>query len=177
MHGVFHSHREWNQFGLCAAALKLRSWCGLPPTPPLHLHLHPVPPHSHWASHSRRHPSWIPCAFTATDHSFWNIPLPSHQLHTHLLVLQSSALVTSSKKPLLDSSKKKAIPWDFLHSPVVKNLPCRAGDAVSVPGWGTKIPHAMEELSPWAKTRESVAHSERSTWCCVPQLRRSQRNK
>ena len=28
---------------------------------------------------------------------------------------------------------------DFPHSPVVKNLPCNAGDVDSIPGWGAKI--------------------------------------
>ena len=27
---------------------------------------------------------------------------------------------------------------------VGENLPCNAGDAGSIPGWGTKIPHAEE---------------------------------
>ena len=31
---------------------------------------------------------------------------------------------------------------DFPGDPVVKNLPSNAGDTSSVPGWGTKIPHA-----------------------------------
>ena len=33
---------------------------------------------------------------------------------------------------------------DFPGGPVVKNLPSNAGDAGSIPGQGTKIPHAME---------------------------------
>ena len=37
---------------------------------------------------------------------------------------------------------------DFPGGPVVKNLPCNAGDTGSVPGQGTKIQHAMEQLSP-----------------------------
>ena len=37
---------------------------------------------------------------------------------------------------------------------VVKNLPANAGDAGSSPGQGTKIPHAMEQLSPCATTTE-----------------------
>ena len=38
--------------------------------------------------------------------------------------------------------------WDFPVGPVVKNLPSNAGDAGSIPGWGTKIPHATGQLSP-----------------------------
>ena len=33
---------------------------------------------------------------------------------------------------------------------MVKNLPCKAGDVGSIPGWGTKIPPAIEQLSPCA---------------------------
>ena len=33
---------------------------------------------------------------------------------------------------------------DFPGGPVVKNLPCNAGDKGSIPGWGTKIPHSEE---------------------------------
>ena len=38
--------------------------------------------------------------------------------------------------------------WDFLGGPVVKNLPCNAEDTGSIPGWGTKIPHAVEHVLP-----------------------------
>ena len=31
---------------------------------------------------------------------------------------------------------------DFTAEPVLKNLPCNAGDTGSIPGPGTKIPHA-----------------------------------
>ena len=38
--------------------------------------------------------------------------------------------------------------------PVVKNLPCKAGDRGLIPGGGTRIPHAVEQLSPCPATRE-----------------------
>ena len=44
--------------------------------------------------------------------------------------------------------------WDFPGGPVVKNLPGNAGDAGSIPGQGTKIPHAAGQLSPRATTTE-----------------------
>ena len=44
---------------------------------------------------------------------------------------------------------------------MVKTLLCNAGDMGSVPGQRTKIPHAMEQLSPHAK--ESKSHHEDST--------------
>ena len=36
----------------------------------------------------------------------------------------------------------------FPQGPVVKNLPCNAGDTGSICGWGTKIPLAKEQLNP-----------------------------
>ena len=44
--------------------------------------------------------------------------------------------------------RKKIILQDCPCGPVVKNPPSNAGDAGSTTGWGTKIPHAMEKLSP-----------------------------
>ena len=43
---------------------------------------------------------------------------------------------------------------DFPGGPVVKNLPCNAGDTGSIPGQGTVIPHATGQLSPRATTTE-----------------------
>ena len=41
--------------------------------------------------------------------------------------------------------------------PVVKNSPASAVDTGPIPGQGTKIPHAREQLSPRATTGESCA--------------------
>ena len=46
----------------------------------------------------------------------------------------------------------KYVPWDFPGGPVVGNLPCNTGDVGSTPGLGTKIPHAMGQLTPRATT-------------------------
>ena len=46
----------------------------------------------------------------------------------------------------------------FPGGPVVKNPPCNAGDMGLIPGQGTKIPHAAEQLSLSATPRESVFH-------------------
>ena len=49
---------------------------------------------------------------------------------------------------ILYSSVKNIQPRrDFPGGPVVKNLPCNPGDVGSIPGQGTKIPHAVEQLS------------------------------
>ena len=46
---------------------------------------------------------------------------------------------------------------DFPGGPVVKNPPSNAGDVGLIPGWGTKIPHAMGQLSPHATTTEPTS--------------------
>ena len=56
---------------------------------------------------------------------------------------------------------------DFPGSPVVKNPPYNAGDAGSIPGQGTKIPHAAGQLSPCATTTEPTHPG-----ACAPQLER-----
>ena len=43
---------------------------------------------------------------------------------------------------------------DFPGGPVGKNLPSNAGDADSIPGRGTKIPHAQGKLNPSTSTTE-----------------------
>ena len=45
---------------------------------------------------------------------------------------------------------------DFPGGPAVKNPPSNAGDAGSIPGRGTKIPHATEQLSPHATTKSPL---------------------
>ena len=42
--------------------------------------------------------------------------------------------------------------WDVLDCPEVKNLSFNAGDMGLMPGWGTKIPHALGQLSLHAAT-------------------------
>ena len=44
--------------------------------------------------------------------------------------------------------------WDFPGGPLLKNLPYDAGDVGSIPGQGTKIPHAAGQLSLHATTTE-----------------------
>ena len=44
---------------------------------------------------------------------------------------------------------------------MVKNPPCNAGDAGSIPGLGTKIPPAAEQLSPHTTTTEPESSGAR----------------
>ena len=46
--------------------------------------------------------------------------------------------------------------------PVVKNPPYNVGGSGLIPGWGAKIPHVVEQLSPCTTPRESLHHSKRS---------------
>ena len=48
---------------------------------------------------------------------------------------------------------------DFPGSSVVKNPPCNSEGVGSIPGWGTKIPHAKEQLSSCTITTESPDHN------------------
>ena len=55
---------------------------------------------------------------------------------------------------------KNTFQVDFRGSPVVKNLPANAGDRGSIPGWGTKIPHATTTSS-YAATKK-IPHAARN---------------
>ena len=56
--------------------------------------------------------------------------------------------------------------WDFPGGPVVKNLPSNAGDKGLIPGWGSKIQHAMLQLlSPSAATREKSLYFNGKPMC------------
>ena len=50
--------------------------------------------------------------------------------------------------------ERKRTPWDIPGSQVVKNPPANAEDVGLIPGPGTKIPHAMGQLSLCATTTE-----------------------
>ena len=50
---------------------------------------------------------------------------------------------------------------DFPGAPVAKNLPSNAGDVGLIPGQGTKIPHATEQLSQNTTTAEPAPHYSR----------------
>ena len=73
--------------------------------------------------------------------------------------------------------------WCWGDSPggsVVENLPCNVGDAGSVPGWGTKIPHAAAELlKPACSAARAplenpllllLSHFSRVRLCAAPQM-------
>ena len=51
---------------------------------------------------------------------------------------------------------------DFPGCSMIKNLPFNERDAGSTPGLGTKIPHAMGQLSPHTATTEPTHLSQRT---------------
>ena len=67
-----------------------------------------------------------------------------------LIILQ--AIIVNPRRHI-----PKYLTRDFPRGPMVKNLPCHAGDAGSIPGQGTKIPHAEKQpnLHATAKTQRS----------------------
>ena len=64
---------------------------------------------------------------------------------------RGAILKAQQGKPASGYNSKMQLPrvlgWELPCGPVVKNLPCSAQDTGSVPDWGTKIPHAAEQLT------------------------------
>ena len=52
--------------------------------------------------------------------------------------------------------------WDVPGGPLVKNLSCNSGDTSSIPGQGTKIPHAAGQLRLHATTRQPACRNYRA---------------
>ena len=55
---------------------------------------------------------------------------------------------------------KNTFTQGFPGGPAVRNPPCNVENPVSVPGQGTKIPHATEQLNPCATTAEPTPQPE-----------------
>ena len=82
----------------------------------------------------------------------------------------------------LRTQARLRFPKDFPDGRVVKNLPCKAGDMGSIPGWGTKIPHDEEQLSQLAATTVPTYLHHKSSLCAqdpqdATKTQRSQINK
>ena len=58
---------------------------------------------------------------------------------------------------------------------MVKNPPSIAGDKGSIPGWGTKIPHGVEQLDPCTATGEPC--DARKKACALQQKTQAQPKK
>ena len=79
----------------------------------------------------------------------------------HLASSLNSKKLTNKKVSRFKSKKKR----DFPRGPVVKNPLFNAGDAGSIPCWGTKIPHAVEQLGLCPTTREKPASGNQDPEC------------
>ena len=103
----------------------------------------------------------------------------TYEKPTANIILNEKRLKTFPKDQEQD---KNAHFRDFPGCPVVKNLPSNAGDVGSIPGRGTKIPHAAGQLSSHTTTTELLHLIERSLvpqtteptrfGTCAPQLER-----
>ena len=69
--------------------------------------------------------------------------------------MYADLFVIAAKCPAI-RDELESMAWDFPGGPVVKNLPCNARDVGLIPGWGTKIPYAVEQLSPCTATTECM---------------------
>ena len=79
---------------------------------------------------------------------------------------------------LLFLNKHLSYGRDFPGGPVLRIHPPIQGTRPSIPGWGTKIPHAAGQLSPRATTREKPARGNEEPCnkrSCVPPARGSQK--
>ena len=75
-------------------------------------------------------------------------------------------LETVVQDEVSQKEENKKISWMGLAGdPVAKNMPCNAGDADSIPGGGTRLSHASEQLSPCITTTQPVCSGVH-----VPQL-------
>ena len=69
-------------------------------------------------------------------------------LQHHLLQVYAFSIA------LICTFVKNHLARDFPGGPVVKNPPSNAGDAGSIPGKGTRIPHATGQLGPHTTATE-----------------------
>ena len=73
-----------------------------------------------------------------------------------------SNLLSKEFKVIIIKTLKELRRRDFPAGQMVKNLPSNAGDAGSILGQGTKIPHAAGQLSPHTTTTELMCLNERT---------------
>ena len=70
--------------------------------------------------------------------------LPEHQMLEEISIALFQKLKKKKKKmESFHANQNIGQYGDFPVGPVVTNLPSNARDACLIPGWGTKIPHAM----------------------------------
>ena len=88
-----------------------------------------------------------------------NTPWSTRAQELSAATKNEAALSEPTGNNIQDTSSEKAQCRDFAGGPAVKNLSCNAGDAGSISGRGTKIPHATGQLTPRATTTEPTRHN------------------
>ena len=71
------------------------------------------------------------------------------------MVVSTTAVFSTALECMSPRVSAIALNKDFTGGPVIENPPFNAGDTGSIPGQGTKIPHAMGQPSPCSATREA----------------------
>ena len=90
-----------------------------------------------------------------TQLHFKTISKMMHRVELQKANISIKSKCVHSEISLNASLLKVTVFLDFPGSPVVKNIPCDAGDLGSIPGWGTQILHTMGQLRPHAITKEA----------------------
>ncbi|KAI4568734.1 hypothetical protein MJG53_014352 [Ovis ammon polii x Ovis aries] len=85
-----------------------------------------------------------------------------------MVAVQEDGLVVDLSEAVECRSADEDVIKDFPGGPVVKNLPCNAGDVGSILGQGTEIPYSSEQLNQCTPTKGSMHCIENSH---MPQLR------
>ena len=92
-----------------------------------------------WEDPRRR--KWQPTPVSTLGKSHGQRSLVRYRMWGH----KESDLTEHARTQYLNKNK---LSRDFPGGPVIKNPPANAGDMGSIPGLGTKIPHAVGKLSP-----------------------------
>ena len=85
--------------------------------------------------------------------------LPPTSLCSEKLTQPPKACVVINDPQITELGTEKMTARDFPAGPVVENPISNEGDAGSISGWGTKIPHAMGQLILDATAAEPVCHN------------------
>ena len=107
-----------------------------------------------WRSRRERSQVWL----TSHIQSYqWSLSPFLHNPEGFFLI---NYLVNESFLVALEIVLRRRESWDFPSGPVFKNSPRKAGDVGSILDRGTKIPHAVGQLSPSATTSGPMGHNK-----------------
>ena len=72
----------------------------------------------------------------------------------HHETIETKTLAFNEGRQGRQTDNRKEVLEDFPRDPVVKNPLSNVVGMGLIPGWGTKIPHAVRQLSPQAATKD-----------------------